>query len=176
MKQERYSKIPDALFGLTSIFLNLSFQHCILWCTDAAVAATLHLTWPVMTGHSRGSKISQRKRCKPARKSEERVRKHTGTCQTQLPFTHTRLPLVHLCQSTMWLSDTKDPLYTSRIWWKLAFDRALDSGFVLKYGQLNSIPLINRQTPLQRSNLNKIQISSFLLQLWHWNSCCPKHR
>lgn len=66
-----------------------------------------NLTWPVMTGCSRGSKISRRKRCKPTRKSEERAWKHTGACQTQLPFSRTRWPLFHLCRSTMRLSDTK---------------------------------------------------------------------
>ncbi len=50
---------------------------------------------------------------------------------------HTGLPLsFYLNQSTMWLSDTKAPLHTSRIEWKLHFDGewALDSGFALRHG------------------------------------------
>lgn len=94
--------------------------------------------------------MSQRKRCKHTRKGEERVREHTGTCQPQLPFSHTKLPLFHLYQSKMWLSHTRAPLYTSRILWKLAFDGALEAGFAFKHAKMNSIPLINPQTPFQR--------------------------
>lgn len=38
----------------------------------------------------------------------------------------------------------KAPLYTSRIQWKPAFDRAFHSGFALKYDKLNSMHLINK--------------------------------
>lgn len=54
--------------------------------------------------------------------------------------------VIYFYWSTMWFTDTKGLLYTSRIEWKLAFDsaRALELGFALKCGDLNTL---NPQKP-----------------------------
>lgn len=189
MNQDRYTGTPDA----TSVFFltvwSLNFQHCDLWCT-AAVVAILYLIWPVMRGHGGGTEISQRKRCEPTRKREERVRKHTGTGQTLSPFTHTGLPLFFTWIRAQCGFQTQRLLSTlpeysgnwpsmaielySRFWFCTQVCWAEQHSLNKPMDALEKVkPILEIRFP---QNKYKSASSSILWQRRHWKSWCLKHR
>lgn len=93
----------------------------------AAAAAASNLIWPAMTERI---KISPRTRRKPSRKSEERVRKHTGTRESWLHSSTQGWHYVACVGAQCGFQATKSSSEARpRMEWKLAFDRALGSGF-----------------------------------------------
>lgn len=113
---------------------------------------------PAMTERIR---ISVRTRRKPSREGEERVRKHTGTRKSWLHSATQGWHYVACVRAQCGFQATKGSSQARpRMEWKLAFDRALGSGFQACEAEWHAIHGAKRT--LGRVDPEQIELSNFL--------------
>lgn len=124
-----------------------------------------------MTGNSDGTKISQRKRCEPAKKNKVRGQKHRCMPNCASIQSHRVSIVVYLNLSTMWHPDTKVlsilPEYSGK--WLLIVKGLSNWVFALKSAGLKIIPFNTYRHPWKGSNPTQafLFVKANTWDIWH---------